>query len=281
MFQQNNPYVNQQAFGGYGYAQQQPINMSQPLSKEEMAVLKQKPGMQIKLSEEEMLKSVCTHKNETGITLSPNNDGSSTCAICGETFTLVDMDQDAVDDNVQMMKNILHTIKTYYIDIPVDTARNYFPIIPLLDRVPKLYKVAQDRFSKYEQGNNIQQNSTPYGMGVLGMIASPAMAPWAQQQQMMPQPQFAQPQFGQQPMMQQPQFAQQQQFAQPPVMQQQYGQAPMGNPFVQGGSFQQPQQPQYNVQFGQSPVQQGQPVVQQQQVAQNPNPAVSNKAFKD
>lgn len=271
----NTPYYNPTAaYQGMQYAQIKRPSMSQPLTAEQMQLLASKGGaFSTRVSQVDLYRSYCTHKKDGNIVLNNNGDGTFTCPICQETFAEVDLDQAHVKEVTREMINILQMIKTCYMDIPEQTAVEYFPIIPLLEKTPELAEIAMRNFSQYEQGTMVQAASNPYGFGALNSLMGAPMAyPGMTQQPMyQPQPQFqyAQPQ--------QPMYAPQPQFAQmaPPQVQVTpqfmpnnefgaYVNAPTVSPMAMQYQQPQPQQPMYQ------PVQQPQAQPQQGQVQQQP-----------
>lgn len=231
----NNMYNNYGGFnpGGYVYPTQQPVNMTQPLSAEEMKQLEQKDDkFSLALTPMELLKAKCTHKKNNSIATQQLADGKFYCTVCHETFDLIDVPESEIEESVNLIIDILQNIKTYYLSIPREVVEQFFTIIPLLKKVPKLWSIAQNDFHRYEAGNTMGvPGSDVRSFSMLNMLTSPVM----------PQ----QPYMG----MQQP----------APVMgQQPYMGMPGVNPF--GGYYAQPQAPQ------QMPVQQPAPVMGQQPV---------------
>ena len=73
----------------YGYNKPKMPNPTNPLSKEDMALLKQKaPQFSLAVSQIDALKAICTHRDSEGEKLIQNPDGTTTCAICGTTQCL-------------------------------------------------------------------------------------------------------------------------------------------------------------------------------------------------
>jgi len=182
---------------------------TQPLSKEDIAKLRNKGGgLSLTIDETELLKSYCTHKQDGVIVLNKQADGSLICPICGETFNEVNMDESGVREAVNIVTDILQNVKTFWIDVPEQSAKEYYPIIPLLQKLPKVYKVALDNFAKYETGNPMMQGGNTYGFNMLNSIVNPQMQMpynmYAQQQQAYPQQNmmpYAQQAYPQQNMM--------------------------------------------------------------------------------
>jgi hypothetical protein len=84
-----------------------------------------------------------------------DTDGTVRCEVCGYRFTPIDVSTspDDVQDSVNLIIDILQTIKLLFIDMPASAQREYFQIIPLIEKVPKLFKLAVDNFSKHENYN--------------------------------------------------------------------------------------------------------------------------------
>lgn len=262
-------YGMNQMMGGVQYNQQQ-AKMTQPLTKEEMAKLKNTGNAKLVVDELDLIRAKCTHKNNGQLALMQNNDGSHTCSICGATFNLVDTDPAEVALLTQRFIDVMQSIKTYYLDMPVNYATEFFVMIPLLANTPELYRVALTQFSKYESGSMVNQNNSMYGFNLFNTITSQGMPMYGQQPMMgqMPGMMPQQPMYGQPAMQQQPMYGQQ------PMM----GYDAYGNPVqgmqVQGNPFtgQMPQQVQM-----QQPQQQNNGAQQQEQ--QNQNQVTTTKTF--
>ena len=188
-----NMYPNN--MGGYapsGYVQQ-PIAVQKPknvLTPEEIKTIRQKGDkFSLGLTEEESLRGICFHKDENGMeTLRDNGDGTVTCTICGHTF---DPLQNCTQEDIQMyvdnITDVLQTIKLLYIDMPSEAAREYFQIIPLIQKVPKLFKIASDNFNRHENYNGYRYNGAPNTINLYQMLSSGAISPGFAQQGYMPQ----------------------------------------------------------------------------------------------
>ncbi len=158
--------------GGVQYNNLQ-AKMTQPLTKEEMAKLQKQGNERLVVNEIDLIKSKCTHKNNGQLALVQNANGTSTCNICGETFTLVDIDPMEVEGITQRFIDILQSIKTFYLDMPVNYASEFFVMIPLLKNTPELYRIALNQFSKYESGSVVNQNNGAYGFNLFNTLTNP------------------------------------------------------------------------------------------------------------
>ena len=209
--------------GAYQYAQpKKPAVWTNPVTPEKAKLLmKTSPKLSLTLSELDILKASCTHRDPAtrSTTLVENGDGTVTCTKCGSTFNIVETTQEEVERYVNSLVDIMQTSKLLYVDMPVDAVESYFSIIPLVEKIPQLYTTAVDRFKNDTGSATIQP-----GFG--GMNVNP----W----QMMNQHLGGQAYYPQQPMMG-------------------YGQPqPMG--YAQPAGYQ-PQAYDYNV--GGNPIQQG------------------------
>ena len=147
--------------GGYNYqGVNQPMQKhGNVLSDEEIDSLQRKQQQfSLAITNEEYLRAVCNHRTKDGsrdtLTTDPET-GRVTCAICGYQFTPVEpnITLDQIKDDVNVMIDILQTIKLMYIDLPKDAAKDFFPIIALLEKVPKLFDFAVKNMQKHEVYN--------------------------------------------------------------------------------------------------------------------------------
>lgn len=238
---------------GTQYGQFQTAKMVQPLTPEQIKQLKSSGGngFNLKVDEIEFLRARCTHKENGNIALIRNNDGTSTCPICGARFTLLDKDAEEVRDITSMIIDVLQSVKTFYLDIPENYVLEYFNMLPYLEKLPQFYDVAIHNFAKYESGSFLNQNNNMYGFQMLNAVTSPGFGNMGMQPQVNP---YGAPNMGMQPNMG---------YAQP--------QGAYANPFGGGAAM----QPQPNMGYGQpQPMAYGQQV--QQAAVQTPDVAKSN-----
>lgn len=138
---------------------------SNPLSQEKIKQYSATGGgFSLKVSQEELDKAVCTHRNPAtrDFTLIQNNDGSVTCTICGATFNPDSIKDDQVQEAVDVILNMLQSSKMMYLDIPEQVCAQYYQMIPFIQKFPQLYKIAVDNYLKYQGYNN---NQVTYGNG--------------------------------------------------------------------------------------------------------------------
>ena len=178
MYQPGGIYNNN--IGGYapsGYTQQPtaPQKTTNVLTKEEIKALRKSVDtFSLGLTENEILRGICFHKDENGQeTLKDNGDGTVTCTICGYTFDpLQNYTEEDLQRYVDNITDVLQTIKMLYIDMPAEAAREYFQIIPLINKIPKLFKIASDDFSRHENYNNYRFNGAPNTINLYNMLSN-------------------------------------------------------------------------------------------------------------
>ena len=145
---------------GYSYVQQpRTLDKSQMrnviTAEEQDKLRKNKQEFSGKLSEEEYLRALCTHKDvrNGNIALKHNDDGSVTCAICGENFRVVDTSEgditmEDIEATCSNFNDIFQTIKLIYGAIPEDVGRQLYVISGFIKKVPMFYKYAKTWFEQ-------------------------------------------------------------------------------------------------------------------------------------
>lgn len=187
----NQNYFNNGTYGyGYGAPRPQARN-TQPLTPEQIQKLRQDSNaFDMKVEQEDLWRAACTHKEKNGAsTLVQNNDGTWTCTICHETFSMCDCDENEIAEAVNKIISMLQTSKTVYLDAPEELIRQYYQMIPLLKKFPTLWKRAIQNFSMYE--------GTMGGVNPMG----PAYSGFTAMQNLLTNPyagynNYAQPQYG-------------------------------------------------------------------------------------
>ena len=229
--QQNAQYGVNYGMPMYGMApmqRPQPKN-TQPLNPEQINHLKSHNDVfKIEVTQDDILRSMCTHKENGCSTLVQEGVNEATgnpvlrCTICGETFELMDLPKEKVQESVDNIINLLQSSKTMYLDISKPLAEQYYQLIPLLKLFPELYDKSVKNFMTYENAYNAYQPQYSVSGGnafamMNGMLANPYAAVYGNMYQMQPQQGFGQPMYGQQPPM-------------APQMQQQAAPQPWGYP---------------------------------------------------
>ena len=72
----------------YNYQQPAPFKSANPLTREEIASLKQKgSAFSLAVTQEDVLRGMCFHKDENGVsTLVTTQDGLTHCTLCGKSW---------------------------------------------------------------------------------------------------------------------------------------------------------------------------------------------------
>lgn len=184
----NNNLYNGQQQGMVQYAQpQQQYVMNQLLTAEEQDSLRtEKPEFSGKLSKKEYLRAICTHKDiRTGnFSLSYNeHEDTHTCAICGETFHLIDLNNYTPDQITQVcsdFNDLFQSIKTMYGGVPTEAGRDLYMIGGYIKKFPAMFEYAANYFRKLDIGNGLQRAGSGQNQQMLQMftaLMTPGMAP--------------------------------------------------------------------------------------------------------
>ena len=169
MFEQNmyqQPYMGAPMMAGM--PQQNPNNfrVNNNLSAEEIALLRNSGStFSLQLTQEEMLRAVCNHRSEDGLTDTLVFDpvtGTAKCTICGYEFRPIEanVDYETIKEDIKRVEDILQTTKLMYVDLPPQAAKDYYPIIGLLEKLPQLVEYATKSMAKHDNYNYMynQQN---------------------------------------------------------------------------------------------------------------------------
>jgi len=165
---------------GFANTNTQTIPMNQTLTKEECIKLQEKgPKFSFNLTETEYLRAICAHKDPVNgnISLKDNNDGTHTCGICHETFTLLDpdkFDRAAIEDICADFNDLFQTIKTMYGPVPIEAGRDFYSFVGFIPHIPELYEVASEYFGKIENtGRGVTDNRSMHGANLLYAMMNP------------------------------------------------------------------------------------------------------------
>lgn len=144
--------------------QPQPQKINNVLTNEEIQRLITKENQfSLQLTETEVLRSKCNHRTADGLgdAIVEDANGISTCQICGYQFKPIDANTSAevIQDAVLTILDMLQTIKLLYIDLPNEAASEYFQIIPLIEKIPKLFDYAVKDYAKHTQFNPYSYNN--------------------------------------------------------------------------------------------------------------------------
>lgn len=167
---------NQQPMYSNMYNQPKQAQKTQPLNQEQINFLRSKGGSEfsMQLSEREQLEAICSHKdpaNNGDFTLNiDRNTGEATCTICGANFPLLDIqNENEIKNSCDNVAYILENIKTFYLDMPYNVATDLMVIIPILKRIPELFKVALKNFKSHEVA---QYGTNRYGTNAMAIYSN-------------------------------------------------------------------------------------------------------------
>lgn len=162
--------------GGYAYnpnVAMPQVKVHNNLTQEEINELSRKEKFSLQITKEDMLRAACNHRTAdgTGDTLVQDPiDGSVTCQICGHKFKPLDPStgEDEIKHSVESILNLLQTTKLLYLNMPQEAAREYFQIIPLIEKIPTLFDIAVKNFTKHEATTGWNYNGR--NMGTVGLF---------------------------------------------------------------------------------------------------------------
>lgn len=208
-----------QQYQNNAFAQPQAL-MNNPLNPEEKKAMEQSEDVfNLKVTPKDLGEGICAHHNPETHTFSTvvNQDGTLTCTQCHQTFNPDIVTPEYVQSAVDAVINVLQTCKWLGVDLPNDTIRQYFSMIPYIKKIPLLYKMVTASYNNYMQRTNPNMaQAQPSYFNALNWIMSPGSMPQAQP--------FQQPQGGY-PFYQQPYNT--------PYQQQQSAMVNGGTPFYQ------------------------------------------------
>lgn len=178
----NNNYFGQ-GFSTMGMTER-PV-MNQTLTKEEIQKLRSdNKGWNLSISEEDCLRQMCTHKdpNTGGFSLIDNEDGTCTCTICGERFSMVTLTDEEVQECFADANDIFQTAKTNYGAIPPKVGRGFYRLGAFMKKMPEFYRMAQEYRKKWAGADDIQRNNAMSDWQKFGMLTNPFATGFGQPQ---------------------------------------------------------------------------------------------------
>lgn len=177
---------------GYNYNPNrapQPEQRKNVLTQEEIQkLIKKDNGLSLQLTETDILRAACNHRTLDGThdTLREDDNGMISCEICQYKFLPLDPNTSSneLQECVDKIIDILQTIKLLYINIPDEVSREYFQIIPLLEKIPKLFEFAAKNYTKHSSMNMYNYNNRNMNaINIFNMLAGGGMMGAMPQQQ--------------------------------------------------------------------------------------------------
>lgn len=157
-----NNYQNQPQMMGQTYGNQMPqsIPFTQPLKEEDIRELQKSDAFfSLKVPKQELDRAICTHKypntNQYSTDILPNGD--IVCRICGAKMNPDSFTPEKVEKIVADVVNLLQCCKLMYVNIPENVARQFFSMIPFINRIPQLYKIAVDSHQRFSPSGSVNQ----------------------------------------------------------------------------------------------------------------------------
>ena len=182
MFDQTTTPYGMPTMAGYNYqgmGQAAPMQkFNNVLTEEEIKALMQKDKeFSLSITEDEYRRGICNHRNAEGTAdtlVYDNNTGEARCMICGYKFRPIDSNTslDQIKGSVADIIDILQTIKLMYIDLPPAASREFFQVIPLLEKVPMLFDYAAKNMTKHETTNWAYSNRNMGAMSMFNNLAN-------------------------------------------------------------------------------------------------------------
>lgn len=154
---------------GYGPGPKPFGKVTQPVTKEQSQyILQQEDQLDMRITKPDSIRNSCTHKDPvTGeIALIQNEDGTCTCKVCNARFHMYyNMDEAVLKEKIDDVIDILQSAKTLYVNAPEDFVREFYQVISLLEKLPKVFAKSATDFVRYENYNGGNNVFPMYGQG--------------------------------------------------------------------------------------------------------------------
>lgn len=167
---------NPQMFNTMGYGVPQRPKGTNGLTMEQAQELQQSAGLNLMPTKEEYLQAICTHrdlKSGQNVLVADETGSNLTCPICASQFEALNMTEQDVKDAVKIVADILENTKMLYLDIPPEVCQEFMKILPMVKKIPALYKIAAANFRQYENAVTTAQNGPSSLIGQYNYINSP------------------------------------------------------------------------------------------------------------
>ncbi len=176
---QQGPFPNPATYNQPYQAANPTHHMTDPLTDEQRSILKSQyeDAFDLKVSQQEIAYAICAHKRDDKFDLVADDQGNAICRTCGAKFRPDEVTEEYVQNATEQILNVLQTIKMLGVDLNVDVFRQYFAMIPYIQRIPKLYKVVLGSFEKYNNNFNPAQQyyAGPNVNTMFNYMMNPAM----------------------------------------------------------------------------------------------------------
>lgn len=183
--------ISGMAYDQSAYQRPKP-RMSNPLDEKQFRLLMNtfQEEFNLKVTEEEMAKAICTHKYPEGMpgvdpkmygkyatVPVPGEPGMMMCKICHTKFNPDIVDVNYVEDMVEKYHNVIETCKLIGLDLNSDVIKQYFSMTPYVERLPKLYNAVIGVFERYNNINTsvITDGVAPNPYAMYNSLVSPTV----------------------------------------------------------------------------------------------------------
>ena len=188
----------QYGFNGGVVPNQQQLspNMQSWLTPDKLALLRKGVAkFNLSVSDEELARGQCNHMSNGKSALIPDADGSGgyTCSICGTHMNVRELTNEEVKNATDNILDILNMVKITYLSLDPSTALEYFQIIPLIEKIPKLFEIAMNDFKRYDNSTSFVQGGNQNPFTLFNSIIGPGFGGGFMNAQ--PQGYYGNPQF--------------------------------------------------------------------------------------
>jgi hypothetical protein len=153
------------------------VNVTNPMTEKDLELLRpQKETFNINPTPLEQARAKCPHKNATEMLVDRLSPESTIvrCRQCGAEFDVTMKTTEEVTDAVAIITDMLNQAKLYAVNFAPDFFTEYMMMIPLLEKLPKLYDMAKKNFTEVVKSTDPTGTAAPmqnHGYNPLGMNA--------------------------------------------------------------------------------------------------------------
>lgn len=153
------------------------VNVTNPMTEKDLELLRpQKESFNINPTPLEQARAKCPHKNATEMLVDRLSPESTIvrCRQCGAEFDVTMKTTEEVTDAVAIITDMLNQAKLYAVNFAPDFFTEYMMMIPLLEKLPKLYDMAKKNFTEVVKSTDPTGTAAPmqnHGYNPLGMNA--------------------------------------------------------------------------------------------------------------
>ena len=160
-------------YPGYPNTVVNPINEKpavSTLTEKEEKILASTGGNEFIFTEEEIAVAHCNHApspNGQNVLILESDDGTVAKFRCNRCHATFEVDRRITEEDVskvcEFMNNVLHTIKTYFPELPNEFAKNLFTIQAAFPKIPKVFNLAKNSIPQKVAAYNQQFQNANVG----------------------------------------------------------------------------------------------------------------------